>query len=134
MPGIRPTPQPARARPSYWWVSFAVDEEILGVDAVEFCRMLTAEGIPAGARIQQYVLGWEVFRRLHEDPKAFGSYCPQRLKKGSYSLDSMPNAQVGGTRIGSVHMTQHNTVGEARAAAKAIRKIVSALQGTASAA
>jgi hypothetical protein len=32
-------------------------------------------------------------------------------------------------RIGGVRMTQHNTVGEARAAAGAARKIVSALLG-----
>ena len=110
-------------------VSFNIDKDVLGVDAGEFCRMLAAEGIPAGALSQQYVLKWEVFRRLHADPNAFGSYRPQRLKKGSYALASMPNARDASTHIGSIPMSQHNTVGEARAAAKGIRKIVAALRG-----
>ena len=129
VPGIAATPRPKRSELSYWWVSFSIDESVLGVDAAEFCRMLAAEGIPAGALSQRYVLEWEVFRRLHADPHAFGSYRPQGLKKGSFSLESMPKARSASTRIGSVSMTQHNTVGEARAAARAIRKIVSVLLG-----
>ncbi len=129
IPGLRATPKPKRTQASYWWVSFRVDEDVLGVNAVEFCRMLQAEGIPAGARVQQYVLAWEVFRQLHRDPQAFASYRPQRLKKGSYSLDSMPKARASGEQIGSVRMTQHNTIGEARSAARGMRKIVSVLLG-----
>jgi dTDP-4-amino-4,6-dideoxygalactose transaminase len=129
VPGIRPSPRPRRAKLSYWWVSFTVDDDVLGVDASEFCRMLTAEGIPAGGRLQAYVLEWEVFRRLHEEPDAFASYRPQRLKKGSYPLDTAPSARRSRERIGGVHMSQHNTVSEARTAARAVRKIVSALTG-----
>jgi len=127
VPGIEPMRQPRAARPSYWWASFVVDKEVLGADAVEFCQMLSAEGIPSGANLQRYVPGWEVFRRLNDDPQAFRSYRPGRLKKGAYPLDVAPNAMVSGERIGGVRMTQHNTVGEAKAAARAVRKIVGAL-------
>ncbi len=125
--GIRITPRPRGAHLSYWWVSFAVDEDILGVDAGEFCRMLSAEGIPASARLQQYVLNWEVFRRLHEDPDVFNTYRPQRLAPGSFPLDGTPQARTREKCIGGVHMTQHNTVAEARSAARAVRKIVTIL-------
>lgn len=126
--GISPERQPRGARPSYWWVSFAIDREQLGVDAKRFCEMLSAEGIPAGARIQQYVPGWQVFRTLNEDPAAFASYCPQRLKKGQYPLDVAPIAQQAEWVVGAVRMTQHNTPSEARAASRAIKKIVKSLQ------
>ena len=129
VPGIVPTWQPKGAKPSYWWASFTVDQERLGVDAVRFCEMLSAEGIPAGARLQQYVPGWEVFRKLNDDPDAFSSYRPGRLKKGFYPLDIAPIAAGSGTCIGGVRMTQHNTVSEAKAAARAVRKIVAALLG-----
>ena len=129
VPGIAPLRQPKGAKPSYWWASFFVDREVLGVDAAKFCQMLSAEGIPAGANLQRYVPGWEVFRRLNEDPKAFRSYCPGRLKKGAYPLQVAPNAMVSGERIGGVRMTQHNTVGEAKAAVRAVGKIVGALLG-----
>ncbi|MEW6755355.1 MAG: DegT/DnrJ/EryC1/StrS family aminotransferase [Candidatus Latescibacterota bacterium] len=128
--GVRPMRQPRGARPSYWWVTFVVDREVLGVDAPEFCRMLSAEGIPAGAPLQRYVLEWEVFRRLHEDPAAFRSYCPGRLARGAYPLDVAPHARASQQRIGGVRMTQHNTVAEARAAVRAVRKLVAALTGT----
>jgi len=129
LPGVKPTRQPRGAKPSYWWASFVVDADILGVDAVEFCAMLGAEGIPSGAKLQQYVPGWEVFRKLNQSPKAFGSYRPGRLKKGAYPLELAPNALSSGNRIGGVRMTQHNSVAEARAAVRAVRKIVSALLG-----
>lgn len=131
VPGIAPMRQPRGARPSYWWVSFLVEREVLGVDAVRFCAMLTAEGVPAGANLQGYVPGWEVFRRLHEDPSAFGSYRPGRLKRGQYPLDVAPRARQAGTRLGGIRISQHNTVAEARAAARAVRKIVAALLGRA---
>lgn len=127
LPGVKPMPQPRGTKPSYWWASFAVDADVLGIDAVEFCAMLSAEGIPSGANLQRYVPGWEVFRKLHQNPKAFGSYRPGRLKKGAYPLELAPNALTSGERIGGVRMTQHNSVAEARAAARATRKIVSAL-------
>ncbi len=129
VPGIAPMAQPRQAAPSYWWASFTVDSATLGVDAVRFCKMLSAEGIPAGANLQGYVPGWEVFRRLHENPAAFASYRPGRLEAGFYPEDCCPLAQSSGTRLGGVRMTQHNTVGEARSAARAVRKIVSALSG-----
>ncbi len=127
VPGICPEAQPRGARPSYWWVSFAVDREQLGIDAKQFCNMLSAEGIPAGARIQQYVPGWQVFRTLNENPAAFASYCPQRLEKESFPLDVAPVAQRAEWVVGAVRMTQHNTPAEARAAGRAIKKIVKAL-------
>jgi dTDP-4-amino-4,6-dideoxygalactose transaminase len=129
VPGVAPMPQPRGARPSYWWVSFTVEQQVLGVDAVEFCRMLSAEGIPAGANLQQYVPGWEVFRRLDQDPQAFASYRPGRLAKGSFPLDAAPVAMWAGRRIGGVRVSQHNSTAEARAAGCAVRKIVSALLG-----
>jgi dTDP-4-amino-4,6-dideoxygalactose transaminase len=131
LPGIAPMHQPRQARPSYWWVSFLVEREVLGVDAVRFCAMLAAEGIPAGANLQGYVPGWEVFRRLHEDPLAFGSYRPGRLKPGQYPLDVAPRARQAGTRLGGVRISQHNTVAEAKAAARAVRKIAAAFLGQA---
>lgn len=129
IPGIAPLPQPRKAAPSYWWVSFTVDAAMLGVDAPRFCEMLAAEGIPCRANLQRYVPGWEVFRRLHHDPGAFASYRPGRLEPGFYPLDGCPFARSAGTRIGGVQMTQHNTVGEAKTAGRAVRKIVSALLG-----
>jgi len=38
-------------------------------------------------------------------------------------------AQTAGTRVGTIRMTQHNTVTEARATARALRKAVGALLG-----
>jgi len=125
--GIRPEPQPKGASPSYWWTSFVVDAERLGVDAFRFCEMLNAEGIPSRAKLQNYVPGWEVFRKLNEDPDVFPSYRPGRLRKGFYPLDIAPIAHGADARLGAVSMTQHNTVGEAKAAARAVRKIVKAL-------
>jgi dTDP-4-amino-4,6-dideoxygalactose transaminase len=129
VPGIVPMHQPRGSRPSYWWVCFAVDAAALGVDAVRFCSLLSAEGIPANANLQGYVPGWEVFRRLHDDPLAFGSYRPGRLLAGRYPLDVAPRAQQAGARLGGVRITQHNTAAEARAAARAVRKVVSVLLG-----
>jgi perosamine synthetase len=125
--GVHAEPQPKGSNPSYWWVSFAVDADVLGVDAGRFCEMLSAEGIPSGARVQQYVPGWQVFRTLHEDPDAFASYRPGRLKKKFYPLGVAPIAQKAAAKIGAIRMTQHNTIAEARAAAKAVQKIVRAL-------
>ncbi len=127
VPGIEPEWQPRGARPSYWWVSFAVDKDVLGIDAKVFCQMLSAEGIPCGARVQQYVPGWEVFRTLNENPQAFASYRPGRLEGGCYPLDVAPIAQQAEWVVGAVRMTQHNTVSEARAAGRAIKKIVGEL-------
>ncbi len=127
VPGVAAEWQPRGARPSYWWVSFAVDERVLGVDAKVFCQMLSAEGIPSGARVQQYVPGWEVFRTLHENPDAFASYRPGRLKRGRYPLDVAPIAQRAEGVVGAVRMTQHNTVAEARAAGRAMKKIAGEL-------
>jgi len=125
--GIRAEPQPKGSNPSYWWVSFAIDADVLGVDAARFCEMLNAEGIPSGARVQPYVPGWQVFRTLHEDPDAFASYRPGRLKKRFYPLKVAPIAQKAAAKVGAIRMTQHNTVSEARAAARAVQKIVGAL-------
>ena len=127
VPGITPIPQPRGAQPSYWWVSFAVDDAVLGVDAVKLCDMLSAEGIPAGANLQRYLPAWEVFQTLNGNPNAFQAYRPGRLHRGFYPLDTAPIARTAGTRIGAVRMTQHNTVGEAKVAARAVRKIVGAL-------
>ena len=70
---------------------------------------------------------WQVFRTLNENPAAFASYCPQRLEKESFPLDVAPVAQRAEWVIGAVRMTQHNTPAEARAAGRAIKKIVKAL-------
>ena len=131
VPGITPYPQPAGARPSYWWTLFSVDEEVLGVDAEGFCEMLDAEGIPARSGPQRYIPGWEVFRQLNIDPEAHSSYRPGRLRKGAYPLDVAPNAVFCAQRVAAISITQYNTVREARAAARAIRKVSSALTGAA---
>ena len=133
LPGVKPYPQPRGAKPSYWWSAFVVDKEILGVDAGQFCEMVAAEGIPCSAGPQRNVLEWEVFRRLHQNPKAFHSYCPTRLRKGAFPLDACPNACLHGERVGAIRMTQHNTAAEAGAAARAVRKVAGVLvdrQGT----
>lgn len=129
VPGIAPQPQPRGARPSFWWALFVVDPEILGVKADRFCAMLKAEGIPCGAGPQRYVPGWEVFRTLNRSPGAFRAYRPGRLKKGCYPLDVAPNALSAHERLAVVNLTQHNTPAEARAAAKAVRKVAGALLG-----
>jgi len=127
IPGVRPYPQPEGTKPSFWSTKFVVDPSVLGVDAGAFCSMVKAEGIPAAAESQRCVLEWEVFRRLNEDPQAFRSYCPGRLERGAYPLGAAPNARTSGTRVGSIRMTQHNTVAEARAAARAVRKVAGAV-------
>ena len=129
IPGIKPHPQPKGANPSYWWMMFIVDKAVLGVDAGEFCKMVSAEGIPVSACPQRYIVEWEIFRALHANPKAFNSYCPGRLKKGAYPLAACPNALTMGERIAAVAVTQHNTVSEAKAAVRAIRKVADALIG-----
>lgn len=127
VPGIKPQPQPKGALPSFWWALFVVDQQILGVNAGRFCEMLKQEGIPCAAGPQRYVPAWEVFRTLNRNPKAFRAYCPGRLKKGFYPLDVAPNAQSSAERLAVVSMTQHNTPAEARAAARAVRKVAGAL-------
>jgi perosamine synthetase len=129
IPGIKPHPQPKGANPSYWWMMFIVDKSVLGVNAAEFCKMVSAEGIPVAAGPQRYISEWEIFRTLHANPKAFNSYCPGRLKKGAYPLGACPNAQTMGERVAAVRVTQHNTVAEAKAAVRAIKKVASALLG-----
>jgi dTDP-4-amino-4,6-dideoxygalactose transaminase len=131
VPGIKPQPQPKGALPSFWWALFAVDPKLLGVDAGRLCEMVKKEGIPCAAGQQRYVPGWEVFRALDRNPHAFRSYRPGRLKKGFYPLDVAPDAQSAAERLGFVSMTQHNTPAEARAAARALRKVVGALLGKA---
>ncbi len=127
--GVRPHPQPGGAVPSFWWTLFVVDKEALGVDAGEFCEMVKHEGIPAFAKPQRNILEWEIFRRLHKDTKAFRSYRPERLRKGAFPLDIAPNAQTFGERVAAIRMTQHNSVGEARAAARAVGKVAGVLLG-----
>jgi len=127
VPGIAPQPQPSGARPSFWWVVFSVDREVLGIDADRFCELLRAEGIPASADPQPNLLRWEIFRTLHEKPEAFRSYRPGRLKKGMYPLDACPHAATVAARVGVVRMTRHNTVSEARAAVRAVRKVADVL-------
>ena len=130
LPGIKPQPLPKGAVPSFWWTLFVVDRSILGVEAGEFCDMLRKEGIPARTAPPRYVPAWQVFRTLHEDPNAFGAYRAGRLEKGSYPLDVAPNAMTAGERMAIIQMSQHNTIGEARAAARAVRKVASSLLGT----
>ena len=129
VPGIHPQPTPPGAMPSYWWTAFVVAEETLGIDALEFCALLSAEGIPAYAKLQQYVPGWEVFRTLDRDPGSFASYRPGRLKKGAYPFELAPGALRAQKRVAAVRMSQHNTLGEAAAAARAIKKIARVLAG-----
>jgi dTDP-4-amino-4,6-dideoxygalactose transaminase len=131
VPGVKPQPQPRGALPSFWWALFALDPQILGAKADRFCEMLRAEGIPASAGPQRYVPGWEVFRQLHRNPGAFRAYRPGRLRKGFYPLDVAPNAQSAAERLAVINITQHNTPGEARAAARAVRKVAGALLGRA---
>ena len=128
IPGLKPHPKPRRTLPSFWWAVCVVDREVLGVDAAAFCEMLRAEGIPASVP-GRYVLEWELFRRLDRDPNAFQSYRPGRLKKGSFPLDTAPNARTATERIVAIQVSQHNTVSEARAAARAVRKVVGVLLG-----
>ena len=129
IPGVCPQPQPRGTLPSFWWALFVVDAEALGVDAGAFCDMVRAEGILASAGPQRYILEWEIFRRLDADPDAFNSYRPGRLEKGAFPLDTAPNARTAGTRVAAIRLTQHNTVGEARAAARAVRKVAGVLLG-----
>ncbi len=129
VPGIKAQPQPRGALPSFWWALFGVDQRVLGVDAGRFCALLKAEGIPCAAGPQRYVPAWEVFRTLNRNPSAFRAYRPGRLKKGFYPLEVAPNAQSAAERLAAVSMTQHNTPSEARAAAKAVRKVAGALLG-----
>jgi len=128
VPGVQPQPQPRRALPSFWWAVCVVDKTVLGVDAATFCEMIGAEGIPASSPLR-YVLEWEMFRRLDRDPNVFRSYRPGRLRKGAFPLDVAPNARTANERMVAVQMSQHNTVGEARAAARAVRKVVGVLLG-----
>jgi perosamine synthetase len=127
IPGIVAYPQPRGAKPSYWWSLFTVDAETLGIKAGQFVEMLAAEGIPCTAGPQRYVLGWEVFRKLHANPEAFRSYRPGRLAKGAYPLDTCPTARASADRVAAVQVSQHNTVAEARSAGRAIRKVAEAL-------
>ena len=129
IPGITLNPQPKGAKSSFWWTMFIVDRTILGVGAGAFCEMVRAEGIPAAAGPQQCLPGWEVFTKLNEDPNAFRSYRPGRLRKGAFRLEGLPNARTAAERVGAIRITQHNTVGEARAAARAIRKVAGVLLG-----
>ena len=62
-------------------------------------------------------------------PAAFNSYRPGRLEKGAYPLEACPNARTYGERVGAIRMTQHNTVAEANAAARAVTKVTEGLLG-----
>ena len=129
IPGLVPHPQPKGTKPSYWWAMFVVDPDVMGVNAAKFCKMVAAEGIPVSSGPQRYVVEWEVFRELHEDPKVFNSYRPGRLKKRSFPLEACPNAQTYHEAVCAIRVTQHNTKTEARAAARAIRKVTGTLLG-----
>ena len=129
IPGVVPHPQPKGAKPSYWWAMFVVAPDVLGLNAQEFCKMVAAEGIPASATPQRYVVEWEVFRTLHDNPNAFNSYRPGRLKKRSFPLEACPNAQTYDRAVCAIRVTQHNTRTEAKLAAKAIRKVAGTLLG-----
>ncbi len=129
IPGVRPHPQPNGTKPSFWWTLFVVDPETLGMNAGAFCEMVQKEGVPAFAKPQRNIMEWEIFRRLHEDPKVFRSYRPGRLKVRAFPLDAFPNARTFGERVAAIRMTQHNTVGEAKAAARAVRKVAGVLLG-----
>ena len=131
VPGVKPHPLPKGALPSFWWALFVTNKRVLGVTAGEFCNMLRKEGIPASAGPQRYVPAWEVFRKLDRNPNAFRAYRPGRLKKGFYPMDVAPNAMTAGEHLAAINITQHNTVGEARAAVRAVRKVVGALLGKA---
>ena len=129
MGAVRPHPQPNGTKPSFWWTLFVVDPEALGVNAEAFCEMVQKEGVPAFAKPQRNIMEWEIFRRLHGDPKVFRSYRPGRLKVRAFPLDACPNARTFGERVAAIRMTQHNTVGEAKAAARAVRKVAGVLLG-----
>ena len=124
-----PHPQPRGAKPSFWWTLFVVDPDVVGVNAEGFCGMVKEEGIPAFAKPQRNIMEWEIFRRLHENPKVFRSYAPGRLKKGAFPMNAAPNAGTFGETVAAIRMTQHNTVGEAKAAARAVRKVAGVLLG-----
>ena len=125
--GIAPYPQPRGSRPSHWWTLFTFQEGVLGVDTLEFSRLVRMEGIPVSPVNQPMVLEWEVFRKLHADPDVFPTYRPGRLKKGSYSPDGYPNALAARSCVLALSTNQHNTLAEAEAAARAVRKVVGAL-------
>ena len=127
IPGASPHPQPRGANPSCWWTMFVVDREALGIGAKAFCEMVRAEGIPASPCGEPNVLEWALLRKLDKDPNVFRSYRPGRLKKGAYGLDTVPNARTVRDRVVCISMSQHNTVGEARSAARAVRKVAEAL-------
>jgi hypothetical protein len=106
---------------------FVVDRDVLGMRAGGFCERLRAEGISASPCREPNVLEWALLRKLDKDPDAFRSYRPGRLKKGAYGLDTVPNANTARERVVLISMSQHNTVGEARAAARAVRKVAEIL-------
>jgi hypothetical protein len=130
VPGIKPQPQP-RGTAQFLVGALVVDAKVLRVDAGRFSEKLKQEGIPCAAGPHRYVPGWEVYRTLDRNPNAFRSYRPGRLRKGFYPLEVAPNAQSSAERLAVVSMTQHNTPAEARAAAKAVRKVAGALLGKA---
>ncbi len=125
---LEPHYRPANARCSYWWFAMYLDRGKSDIPVEEFLAAMQAEGVPCYNGGQPLVPGWEVFRKLNENPECFPTYRPGNLAKGMYSLDKWPQAQLARENIIIIPVDQHTGQGEIRDFERALDKIFASVK------
>jgi len=123
LPGVSLLRPPDHSKSSYWHGALFVDREEAGVDGPGFARALAAEGIQAGGPVSRNILDWPLFRKLNENPRAFPTYCPPRLRKGRFNAASCPDANGTMTRTVQFRLNEFCTMRDVRDTARAVRKV-----------
>ncbi len=108
---LLPHPMPAKAAPSYWWFAFRLDQGRCQWSPEAFAKALIAEGLPCRRGPQPNTLQWELFRKLHRDPRSFRNYRPgPGLRKGAFDLRRFPETARSRRTVLTIPVNQHITL------------------------
>ncbi|MBI2193097.1 MAG: DegT/DnrJ/EryC1/StrS family aminotransferase [Planctomycetes bacterium] len=120
--GVRPPRIHPKARCTYWYYVFHVDENRLGASIEEFQAAMQAEGV-AVARHGTSVLEWPLFRERKSNRHACAWECPFYKGKVDYRLEQYPGvlqAKASAMRMG---ISEHMSAEEVRQVLKAFQKV-----------
>ncbi len=121
---LLPHPTPKGAAPSYWWFAFRIDRERCRWSPQTFAKAVRAEGLPCGLGPQANTLHWNLFRKLHRDPRAFRNYRPgPGLRKGAYDPQRFPETARTCRSLLTIPVNQHVTLDDTEDVRRVFDKI-----------
>ncbi len=121
IPAVQGPPSPEGINPSYWLYMLQITDHA-GIDAEQFGRALTAEGVPAWVR---YIIDPLYLSPIFTGPMTYGrsgypfsSFSHQRFERGL-----CPNAEGALSRTIAIHWNENYTEEHVNQIGAAIRKV-----------